>query len=93
MNGFWGLRPVPCTGCGKLLQYHKDLGRRLQIGGHVFRLGLLFVAMWLIVKFTGLVSPAALEAFGVASFAVVLAGILTTASRPSSIRVELVDDP
>lgn len=93
MNGFWGLRPVPCTSCGKLLQYHKDLRRRLRIGGHVFRLGLLFVAMWLVMKFTGPVSPAALEVIGLVSLAVVLAGILVTASHPSSIRVELVDDP
>lgn len=92
MNRLWGLRPVPCSGCGKLLQYHKDIRSRLRVGGHIFRLGVLCVFVWLIIKLTGIVSPAILEISGLASFAIVLAGILATASRRSSIRVELVGE-
>ena len=92
MNGFWGLRSVPCRGCGQLLQYHASLLPRLRLGGHIFRFGLLIIAVWVTLKVLDVASARVLAITAWAGISVVLAGVLLTATRPSSIRLEVVSE-
>ena len=90
MNSFWGFRPVPCSGCSVLLQYHSSLLPRLRLGGHLFRFGLLIIAIWLALKALGILPTGILTIISWIGFCAVLTGILVTATRPSSIRFEVV---
>ena len=92
MNGFWGLRSVPCSGCGLLLQYRSSLLPRLRLGGHISGFGLLIIAVWATLKVMGAFSAGILAIAGWTGFGIALAGILLTATRPGSIRVEVVSE-
>ena len=90
MNSFWGLRTIPCSECGQLLQYHSSIRTRLRIGGNIFRFGLLVLALWLTLKVAGAFSVSTLAIIAWIGCGTVLAGVLATATRSGSIRVEVV---
>jgi len=90
MNGFWGPRPIQCVGCGQSLQYHSSLLPRLRIGGHIFRSGLLIIALWLIMKVLGVLPAASLAIIGWIGLSFTVVGILVTATR--RVCVEAVSD-
>lgn len=92
MNGTWGVRPVPCGQCGRLLQYHACLRHRLRLGIRPFAIGLLLLVLWFALRMSDPRAPELVTILGWIGSATTLAGIFVTAHRPASIRIETAND-
>lgn len=91
MSPFWaGVKPAICSNCSSLIQWHRSIRKRLLVGAHVFKLGILGVLISFLPVFSKLENNG--FSFQVIGILLVLFGIFVTRTSIEKVKIELMNE-